>query len=68
MNCKKVVIETDGTSKNTNIFVDGEKVGFIKNISFFASSDNDYISLTGTQFVKEENDWVEKLLDIKFVK
>ena len=42
MKCQKLVIETDGTSKNTKIFVDGKQIGLVQRFEFSADVNNTF--------------------------
>jgi hypothetical protein len=49
MKCKKLTIETDGTSPGTNVFVDGKKIGYLKSISLDVNSDEHFARILLSQ-------------------
>jgi len=42
MRCKKLVIETDGTTEGTKIKVNGETLGSVQRVEFFADASDTY--------------------------
>jgi len=63
MKYKKIVIESDGTSVNTKLFVDGEQMGFVQRIDFSADV-NTLFNIINIQVAKQRNGKI----DIKKVK
>jgi hypothetical protein len=49
MNCKKLVIETNGTTAGTFILVDGEKIGRIQRLEFSADLNSPFIKVSMEQ-------------------
>jgi len=45
MKCQKLVIETDGTTANTKVFVDGVQVGLLQRIEFSADVRDKFVKL-----------------------
>ena len=45
MKCKKLTIETDGTTANTLVSVDGKAIGMIARLKFSADSRDRFINL-----------------------
>jgi len=43
MKYKKITIETDGTTKNTKIFIDGKQIGFVQRIELLAEANENYV-------------------------
>lgn len=46
MNYKKIVIETDGTSMGTKIFIDDVQVGLVQSVEFSADVDTVFAHLS----------------------
>ena len=46
MICKKLIIETDGTTKNTKIFVDNKCLSNIQRINFSADCNDLFVNLS----------------------
>lgn len=42
---KKIVIDTDGTSMGTRVFVDGKQIGLVQKIEFLADVNDVFVKL-----------------------
>jgi len=51
MKCQKLVIETDGTSKNTKIFVDGSQIRLVQRFEFTADTKEQFVKVGMVQAV-----------------
>ena len=46
MKCKKIMIETDGTSINTIVKIDGKQLKYVRRIEFLGSADDKFINVS----------------------
>jgi hypothetical protein len=53
MKCKKLVIESDGTSKNTKVFADGKQIGLLQRFEFSADVAEPFVKVGIIQAVLE---------------
>ena len=65
MKCKKMTIETDGTTANTKIMVDGRQLSLIRNIEFSASLEDTFIKVLVQKAVEYEGGFKKRKLKLR---
>jgi len=65
MKCKKLVIETDGTSGRTQILIDGKQLGFVDSINFNANLSKHEVDVVIMQYQNQNEPFKGKRLFLK---
>lgn len=65
MKCKKLTIETDGTTAGTKIYADGKQVGFIQRFEFTVEMDDLFPKIQMMQVIQGGKIKTRKIRDEK---